>query len=1278
MHKKRIVLNGKRTAAIALACVMTVGNGGTVMASAENAEGDYLIYTSDFNSKEEAYQAAYELNQEIAEEGIVLLKNDNDTLPLSNEAKNVTVFQRGLYDIIFSDGLTGMIGGNITGFMGRTAAGMNVFDAMREAGYNVNPEVEAFDHDPERSPLSTQEPEAGAGKVVYETAIENYDDAVWESCKEYNDAAIVVLTRESGEEDDAPLYSAEKLPASEQNSAEIGAEETQWLDENGNPIQKLDQAAHIDDSYLQLTKYEADLLVEAGKRFDKVVVVFNSTNLIQPDFLVNNEEGVCDLSYYTGVEGSTVKIDSALWVNGMGYDGVKALGKILSGEISPSGHTADIWSKDFRKDPSAINLGYYGMTDGNRLNYGVDENGTPVYTADGYVNAPEINQMSYSEGIYNGYRFYETAAYEINQSNYSPVKENGEAYTDGEEWYSDNVVYPFGHGLSYTEFSWEVVGQELSGLNDATGNGEITVDVKVTNTGDAAAKEVVQLYYSAPYIEGGVEKSHTVLGAFAKTDTLEPGDSQTLTLSMRNYDVASYNMDVTYGEDDTVSFGENSGYKLDAGDYYFALCTDSHNVKAAEGTTSILDIRDSESAFVLKATLDEEVAIKNDPDTGEEVSNLFEDETAGSVLYGNNNNVTDGTIPVLSRADFEGTMPVKVTQNALTRSTEYMDELYRTQNYATGLEELGTKTTTINSPLEDAEGLATSGDWTASEWFKNRAVSGYSELDENGNRVIVRSADENRIGKTIVDGEAGEGEVSKILLYELTKYDYDSEIWDQFLDQLTIDEMMNFVTYGGFGIWGVDELGIPQSRTPDGPEALCFDPGEIMGYAYQSLVACTFNEDLAYRMGKSFGEEALWATPIDREVDSGVLRGPISGWYAPGANLHRSKFGGRNYGYYSEDVTLTKVLLTQECQGAREKGLITFLKHFALNDQETDRTTGNGIVTWANEQTMREIYFKAAEDALKGPSLGYMSGYNRIGNYWTGNHYALNQELVRGEWQFEGTVVTDAYRETMDIDRMIRSGNELALAGNLFNFAGVSDVPTRPGDTYLIEQMDENGKLVRDENGVIQTEEVVMDFDTQTAALRNACKYICYAVSQSNAMRNGASQEYMITEAQQLGTITVGTEGAEETVDVEYDAAFTDLYEHNTITYSLYAGELPQGLTLDEATGKITGTVGADVPSGEYTFEILGKVDKWAPKYKQCTITVVSPVAPIEKEEETEAEGDDFGFLFGDGAPEGGMDPQGPEAGSAEAGGPEAGSAEAGGPEAGGSEADAPEPESAE
>ena len=1227
----------KRTTAVAVSCVLGAGSVVPVMAGAEEAGGEYLTYGSDFDSKEEAYNAAYELNQEIAEEGIVLLKNSNSALPLSEDVKNVTVFERGLYDIIFSNGLSGMIGGNITGFMGRTAAGMNVFDAMREAGYNVNPEVEAFDHDAERAPISTQEPEAGAGKIVQETAIENYDEAVWNSCEEYNDAAIVVLTRECGEEDDAPLYSAEKLPSYEKNSAEVGEDGEIWLDENGDPIQKLDQAAHIDDSYLQLTKYEADLLVEVGKRFDKVIVVFNSTNLIQPDFLVENEDGLCDLSYYTGEEDSTVKIDSALWISGLGYDGVKALGKVLSGEISPSGHTSDIWSTDFKSEPAATNFGYYGMNDGNRLNFGLDEDGNPIYTTDEYANAPELDQMLYEEGIYVGYRFYETAAYEIAQGNYSPEKEDGERYTDGEEWYNDNVLYPFGYGLSYTQFDWEVVSQDLSGLNDPSGNGTITVDVAVTNTGDVAGKDVVQLYYSAPYTEGGVEKSHVVLGAFAKTETLQPGESETVTLEMRNYEVASYDMDATYGDDDTVSFGDESGYKLDAGDYYFAVCADSHHVKAEDGTTSVLDMRDTESNYVLKATLDEQVAIKNDPDTGVEVSNLFEDETAGEVLYANNNNVTDGTIPVLSRADFEGTMPQKVTQASLTRSTDYMDELYRTQNYATGLEELGTKISSINSPAEDTEGLATSGDWTTSEWFKNRATAGYSEIDEDGNRVIVRSANPDRVGKKIVDSEPGEGEVSKILLYELTKYDYNSEIWNDFMDQLTIDELMNFVTYGGFGIWGVDDLGIPQSRTPDGPEALCFDPGLIMGYAYQTIVACTFNADLAYRLGKSFGEEALWATPVDREVDTGTLRGPISGWYAPDLNIHRTKFGGRNYGYYSEDATLTRILVNKECEGAREKGLISFVKHFALNDQETDRTTGNGIVTWADEQTMREIYFKAGEDALKGPSLGIMSGYNRIGNYWTGNHYTFNQELIRGEWQFKGTIVTDAFRQSMDIDRMIRCGNELPLAGNAMNFASVTDVPTRPGETYTIEKLDENGNVVRDENGVIQSEEVTMDFDTQVAALRNATRYIVYAVSQSNAMRNGACEEYMITGTQELGTITVGVDGAESEAEVSYETAFTDLYDHNTITYSLYSGKLPEGLSLDEQTGTISGTVNDTVPSGEYTFEILGNVDKWAPKYKKCVITVVSPVEPevVEEEEET---GTDYSFLFGGEGQPGGQD----------------------------------------
>lgn len=275
---------------------------------------------------------------------------------------------------------------------------------------------------------------------------------------------------------------------------------------------------------------------------------------------------------------------------------------------------------------------------------------------------------------------------------------------------------------------------------------------------------------------------------------------------------------------------------------------------------SVLDIRDEANAFVVKGTVDKTIKITNDPDTGVKVSNLFEEETAGLVKYSNNNNINNGTVAWLSRADFEGTMPEVTRQASLTRELSYFDELYRTTIYSTGIEGVGTKESTVNSAAEDVAGKATSGEWTESEWFANRAKAGYSEMDENGNRIIKRSATEGRADKKIVDGEAGSGETSKILLYELTKYEYDDAMWDLYLDQLTIQEMMNFVTYGGFGMWGVDELGAPQTRTPDGPESLCFDKGLVMGYAYQCMVACTFNKELSYEVGRSFGNEAMWAT----------------------------------------------------------------------------------------------------------------------------------------------------------------------------------------------------------------------------------------------------------------------------------------------------------------------------------------------------------------------------------------------------------------------------------
>ena len=1182
MRKKNAILFQK-IAAVSMAAALSIS--AVLPTFAES--GSYLTYYSDYASKSEAYQHGYELNQQIAEEAIVLLKNDNSILPLK-DVSNVTVFEKG------RDSKGAAIGGSTSAFMGDNTAGINVFDALREAGYNVNPVVEAFDLDDESSPISAQEPETGAGSIVNETPIENYTEEVWNSCEEYNDAAVVVLTRTTGEGGDVALFSAESLPDYEENGVYYGTEDSVWLDADGNEINKLDQAAHIDDHYLQLTKYEADLLVEIGERFDKIIVVLNSSSPIQPDFLKSNEDGYCDLSYYTGKENSMVKIDAALWTGGVGLDGIRALGKILNGTVTPSGHTADLWEADYKASPAAINSSYNGITDGNRLNFGLDEDGHPIYTNENYVNAPEEDQLCYDEGIYVGYRWYETAAYEI---------QNGQqidGYTDGETWYSDSVVYPFGYGLSYTSFQWEVVGSDLSGLSNADGKGEMYVDVQVTNTGDYAGKEVVQLYTSAPYT-GKVEKSHVVLTAFAKTGLLQPGESETVTLSFTNYDIASYDMDATISSGSTtVTYGDNSGYLLESGTWYFAVCTDSHTIKDG---TSVLNIAQNND-FVLKADLEENILITNDPDTGAEITNQFNDATDGLVYYGNNNNIKEdgeAIIPWLSRADFAGTMPQVTKQASLTRSTQYMDELYRTQIYATGIESVGTKLTTVNSVMEDDDTKATAGDWTASEWYQNRATAGYSEEDENGNRVIVRSSNADRIGKTIVDGEAGEGEVSKILLYDLTTVDYDDTLWEDFLDQLTIEDLMGLLTYGGFGTYGIEELGVPYARNTDGPENLCFDPTEIMGYTYQSMLASTFNVELAYELGRSFGNEAMWAEPVDRDMGAGTLRGPISGWYAPDANMHRTKFGGRSYGYYSEDPVLAGNMLVEECQGARDMGLITYINHVALNDQETDRNTGGGLLTWANEQTIREIDLKACEKALKGPSLGIMTGFNRIGDVWNGQNYALLENVIRNEWGFKGAVITDGWDSAMDCDRFLRNGTDLGLQMNLFAWDMINGEPTYPGATILVEKLNEDGTVARDENGTIIFEEQTMDFDTQLAALRNAAKHSLYSISQSTSMRNGACLEYMITDAKDIGTVKVGEA-------FTYDASFSDLYEHNTVKYKLYAGqaELPEGLAIDSETGTISGVVAETVEAGTYTFQVEGRVDGWAPKYVQYAITVVT------------------------------------------------------------------------
>lgn len=505
--------------------------------------------TQKATNKAEAFANAQEVNLKLAEEGFVLLKNENAALPM-NKGARISVFSKNSVNLSYGGSGSG-------GF--DTSNNKNLYESLNDAGFVTNPTLKRFYESSQSGPVRTansSDLDNGDNQKIAtaETPQSKYTDAVKNSYADYSDAALVVITRIGGEGFDLPRYQGDS-----------------------------EGAVSPDSHYLELDQNEIDLLTAVTDgTFKRVVVVFNTPSSFEATFLK-------DSAYAAFAD----KIDAAVWIGFTGSNGITALGEILNGDVNPSGRLVDTWAADFTKNPSFVNFGTGCLPD----------------TTDKYDGGMYYS-VDYEEGIYVGYRYYET---------------RGE--TDGEDWYNANVVYPFGYGLSYTTFDWTVGDASASEIELGT---TITVPVTVKNTGSVAGKDVVQLYASAPYTLGGIEKAHKVLVGFAKTKLLQPGESETVTVSFDPYSAASYD----YRDANSNGF---SGYELEAGEYTLYVSRNAH---------------ESEKAIALNLAAD--VQIGTDPTTDSEVVNRYTDSE----------NFLDSDWQLdamLSRADWEGTWPTPQT-----------------------------------------------------------------------------------------------------------------------------------------------------------------------------------------------------------------------------------------------------------------------------------------------------------------------------------------------------------------------------------------------------------------------------------------------------------------------------------------------------------------------------------------------------------------------------------------------------------------------------------------
>lgn len=872
---------------------------------------EFVRYDADYKSKEEVLAAANALNEEIAADGMILLKNEDNLLPLRTpESKEDKATSKPKISVFGKNSVNLVYGGSGSSEKDSSAS-ISLEQALTDAGYDVNPTLTEFYKSSKSGSGREKSPEMGnilTGFPTGETPQSKYTDEVKNSYSQYNDAAIVVISRLGGEGFDLP-----------RSMFTYGNGYTTWSHKTKERV-PVEGARAVDDHYLQLDQNETDLIKEVSKSFDNIIVVINCSQSMELGFLD-------DPGHYAYSD----KIKSAVWIGGPGGTGINALGDILNGNVNPSGHTVDTYARDFKNDPTWANFGNNLAGDGNQ------------YTVDGKLRSNYF--VEYEEGIYVGYRYYETRGLTEGDASYTSAAGaiHGTTTTQWDSWYDSQVVYPMGYGLSYTDFTYSITnGNEIASITSLGAKDTITVDVTVENTGSTAGKALVQLYATPPYnpdgAETAIEKAHKVLVGFEKTDIIPAGESVEVSVEVPAYYLASYD----YND---ANKNNNKGYEIEHGEYVLSV---SENAHVAVDTVSF--------------TLDDDLLIKNDTTSDNPVENRWDEVSEYITKY-------------MSRADFAGTFPAAPTADDRDVTKEFID-------------------------MMDYDGVDEGKPWYTEEMpTYQKSASGKAEIQ----------------------------------LYELIGKEYDDPLWDEFLNQLTIDEMGLLVGKGMYSTTAIERIGKYRTVSADGPigfAAFMGDPAvhDTCYYASGCLVAATYNKELAEEMGVMLGNESLIGDTND--AASAYHGATYSSWYAPAVNIHRSPFAGRNWEYYSEDGMLSGSIGASIIKGAQSKGVATYVKHFALNDQETRRC--DGVSTWASEQAMREIYLRAFEICVKdGGSTGVMSSFNRIGTVWAGGDYDLLTNVLRNEWGFVGSVITDFNLPEytyMIVDQMIRAGGDISLS----------------------------------------------------------------------------------------------------------------------------------------------------------------------------------------------------------------------------------------------------------
>ena len=825
------------------------------------------------------HDSAKDVAYKIEEEGMVLLEN-NGTLPYTGNKK---------VDLLGVMAESPSYGGQGSSETSDNSVPVSFRAAFEAEGFTVNADVLKF----YRDGGYITEGVHGVGQTDFR--VKDPDpDLYWDKTSDAS-LAVVVFGRSSGEEADYPL---------EMKSENVS-----------------DAGKHT----LELSTNERKLLDKAAAKYANVIVVLNAANPLECGFLDE---------LYSDEKGTAGNVDACVWIGMPGYHGIPALVAAILGDTDFSGRLTDTYAYDHFSSPAAKSLLLASGKNGSHYsNCMVDGGGR-------FSSSTPATYVEYGEGIYVGYRYYETAA-ALGYINFDEV-----------------VQYPFGYGKSYASFTWKVDTEKSKIPDVVKGDSSFEIVVDVTNNGVKDARDVVELYLTLDkenLLSGKLNRSATTLVAYEKTPVIGSGKTESVTLKFSAEDIASY--------DDKAIYSENGSYVIEAGSYALSLRTDSHNPKA--GVDSI--------DFAL----------------------------ANPIVYNKTSKIADADVSVTKRpSDL-------VTAN--NRMGSYEESILSGTKYGMGVEYL--ELTSVEE-----------------KWIKGTAEKGEKIAPDSLVAVIENGANKSTTNKGYENKSSYNGTVGakgSLSVMDFGEVEYGDDSWQKLVEQLPFKEMKELILYGGYKTNPAPSVGKEATIDCDGPcgIAFIFRQGEFPGVSFpcNTVVASTWNKDRAYDFGEAVAKEAEGFG--------------LTSWYAPGANLHRTPFGGRNFEYASEDPLVTGIVAAHTSAAATKCGTPTFMKHYALNEQETNR--GNNLMTWVTESAARELYLRAFELGIKTATkwglesepLGVMTSFNYVGDRWAGASKELCTDYLRTEWGFKGTVVTDYFGNSsyMDAACAIRAGNDMML-----------------------------------------------------------------------------------------------------------------------------------------------------------------------------------------------------------------------------------------------------------